>query len=119
MVGERAHVEVVDGQVLGRDPDLGGRLPHLLRERVGREALGQRARGDREGDVADVGARLDEARHRASATELAVVGVGSEDERPPDVGDHARASATGRSTRAPSATSARRPQVVGSSKSAL
>ena len=37
-IGERAHVEVVHGQVRLGDAELGGRLAHLARERVGREA---------------------------------------------------------------------------------
>ena len=56
VVRERPHVEVVHRQVLGRDAELGRRLAHLARERVGREALRQRARRDRERDVADLGA---------------------------------------------------------------
>ncbi len=39
MLGEGAHVEVVHGEALRRDPELGGRLAHLARERVRREAL--------------------------------------------------------------------------------
>ena len=61
------------------------------RERVGREALRQRARGDREGDVAHLGALLDEARHRAAAAELAVVGVRREHERALPAPDHCAA----------------------------
>ena len=75
VVGERAHVEVVHGQVRVRDAELGGRLAHLAGQRVGREALRERPRGDRERDVADLRALLDEARHRPAAAELAVVGV--------------------------------------------
>ena len=81
MIGERAHVEVVHGQVLGRDAELRRRLAHLARQRVGREALGQRARRDRERDVAHVGAVLDEPGHRAAAAELAVIRVRREHER--------------------------------------
>jgi len=80
MVGERPNVEVVDGQLLDRDTELGGGLAHLARERVGREPLGQRAGGDRERDIADLAAGLDEPRHRPAAAELAVVGVRREDE---------------------------------------
>ena len=66
----------------------------LARERVGGEALRQRARGDRERDVAHLGARLDEPSHRAAAAELAVVGVGREHERAlGHVADHAGSSA--------------------------
>ena len=81
VVGEGAHVEVVHGEVLGRDAELGGRRRTSCAQRVGREALGQRAGRDREGDVVDVGPCLDEPRHRAAAAELAVVGVRREHER--------------------------------------
>ena len=79
---ERAHVEVVHGEVIAGDAELGGRGGDLVPERVGREALGQRAGRDRERDVAHLGALLDEPRHRAAAAELAVVGVRREHERP-------------------------------------
>ena len=91
-LGKGTHLEVVHGQVRLRDAELCGRLPHLARERVGRKALGQRLRGDREGDVAHLRAGLDEARHRATAAELAVVGVRSEHERALESLDHARAA---------------------------
>ena len=80
MLGKRAHVEVVHRQVLGRDAELGCRLADLARERVRRKAVRQRARGDRERDVAHLGAGLDETRHHAAAAELAVVGVRREHE---------------------------------------
>ena len=54
--GKRAHVEVVHGEVLLRDPELGSRLAHLARERVRLEARRQRPRRDRERDVADLAA---------------------------------------------------------------
>src|SRR4029077_7724784 len=57
--GKGADVEVVHRQRLGWDPQLGRRLGHLARERVGWEARRQRAGRDREGDVADVAAGLD------------------------------------------------------------
>ena len=88
MVGERAHVEVVHGEVLGGMPSSVVACAHLARERVGREPLRQRARRDRERDVAHVGALLDEPRHRRAAPELAVVGVRREYERPLHVADH-------------------------------
>ena len=120
MVGERAHVEVVHGEVLGGDAELGRRLAHLARERVGREPLRQRARRDRERDVAHVGARLDEPRHRRAAPELAVVGVRREYERALDVADHPAASgARERVGPGPTTTSARSAQKLGSSKRAL
>ena len=99
-VREGADVEVVHGEVLDGDPDLGGRLAHLVGERVRRKALGQRARRDREGDVAHVGARLDEPSHRAAAAELAVVGVRCEHERALHARDHATAPAAGSGRRA-------------------
>ncbi len=71
------------------DAELGRRLAHLLRERVGREALRQRLGRDRERDVADLDAVLDETRHRPAATELAVVRVRGEDERAACIGEHA------------------------------
>ena len=57
----------------------------------GGEALGQRAGGDREGHVPHLGAFLDQARHRAAAAELAVVGVRSEHERPLPAAGHGAA----------------------------
>ena len=48
---------------------------------VGLEAVGERARRDRERDVADLAAALDEPGHRPAAPELAVVGVRREHER--------------------------------------
>ena len=96
MLGERPHVEVVDGQVLRRDAELGGRGGDLVPERVGREALGERAGRDRERDVAHLGALLDEPRHRAAAAELAVVGVRREDERALQRADHARCTSRAR-----------------------
>ena len=130
MLGERAHVEVVHGQPVLRDAELGRRLAHLAGERVGREALRQRARRDRERDVAHVAARVDEPRHRAAAAELAVVGVRREHERPLPLLDHDRhrllrqaaaplGSATGRACGDASAASPRSAQVIGSSKKAL
>ena len=119
MVGEGAHVEVVHGQPVRRDPELGGRLADLAGERVGRKALRQGARRDREGDVADVGSGCDEAGHRPSAPELAVIGVRREHERAPDVADQAGSSGTAPSARAATTISARSAQNVGSSKSAL
>ena len=89
VIGERADVEVVHGEVpLPVRPDLGRRLLHLARKRVRGEALREPARRDRERDVAHVGAGLDEARHRAAAAELAVVGVRCEHERPFHAVDH-------------------------------
>ena len=73
-----------------RDAELGRRLAHLARERVRREALGQRLRGDRERDVPDLDALLDEPRHRPAAAELPVVGVRREDERPFGGTEHCR-----------------------------
>ena len=81
VIGERAHVEVVHGQATRRDADLGRRLSHLARQGVGREAVRERPRRDRERDIAHLGARFDETRHRAAAAELAVVGVRREHER--------------------------------------
>ena len=60
--------------------ELAGCFAHLPRQRVRREALGQRAGRDREREVADVRPLLDEPRHRAPAAELAVVSVGGEHE---------------------------------------
>ena len=79
-LGERAHLEVVHRQLRLGDAELGGRLAHLARQRVGREAFRERLRRDRERDVPHLGAALDEARHRPAAAELAVVGVRREDE---------------------------------------
>ena len=64
-----------------QDAELGRRLAHLARERVGLEARRQRARRDREGDVAHLAAALHEPRHRPAAAELAVVRVRGEHER--------------------------------------
>ena len=49
---------------------------------------GKRTRRDREGDVANLAAALDEPRHRAAAAELAVVRVRREHERPLPGLDH-------------------------------
>jgi hypothetical protein len=114
-LGEGAHVEVVHRQLRRGDPELGGGLAVLARERVGREALRQRARRDRERDVVDLDPGVDEARHGAAAAELAVVGVRREHEHaPPDV-DHALSS---RRVAARAATP-KSAHVIGSSKSAL
>ena len=80
---------------------------------IGREAFGQGARGDRECDVADIRAGVDEPCHRSAAAELAVVGVRSEHERAFPGLDHATGS---RHATAESASSA---QKSGSSISAL
>src|SRR5262249_35327363 len=77
---ESADVEVVHREALGGDAELGRRLANLAGERVRRESLGERARRDRERDVANLCSLLDEARHRSAAAELAVVGVRREDE---------------------------------------
>src|SRR4029077_7549732 len=61
---------------------------YLPGERVGREPGWQGAGGDRERHVAHLAALLDEARSRTAATELAIVGVRGEDERPLPGGDH-------------------------------
>ena len=71
-------------------PSSAGRLAHLAGERVGREAGRQRAGRDREGDVPDLAACLDEAGRGAAAAELAVVGVRGEDERSLPGFDHQR-----------------------------
>ena len=117
-LGERADVEVVHGEVRLRDPELAGRLAHLARERVGREAGRQRPRRDRERVVVHLDPGLDEPRHRAAAAELAVVGVRREHEHALPGLDHAGASSTPRCGRRerdrPSSA-----HVVGSSKSAL
>ena len=88
--GNVRHVEVVNGQVRGRDAELGGRVGDLVPQRVRWESLRQRARRDRERDVADLGTLLDEPRHRAAAAELTVVCVGREHERALPAADHAR-----------------------------
>src|SRR5829696_380443 len=93
VLGEGADVEVVDGETRLGDPELGRRLAHLPGERVRREALGQRAGRDREGDVAHVGAGVSEARHRAAAAELTVVGVRREHEHALPVREHRRSIA--------------------------
>ena len=126
---ERAHVEVVHRQLLRRDAELGRRLAHLARERVRREAVRQRPRGDRERDVAHLAARVDEPRHRAAAAELAVVGVRRQHERPLPGLDQtgtasfaatgARCSAAGTRSGSASTASPKRAQVIGSSKNAL
>ena len=63
------------------DAELARRLANLARERVRLESRRERARGDREGDVAHLAAALDEPRHRPAAPELAVVRVRGEHER--------------------------------------
>ena len=63
------------------DAELARRLAHLARERVRLEARRQRARRDRERDVAHLAPALDEPRHRPAAAELAVVRVRREHER--------------------------------------
>ena len=78
------------------DPELGGRLAHLAGERVGREPVRQRARGDREGVVVHLDPGLDEPRHRAAAAELAVVGVRREHEHALPGLDHAGSGSGGR-----------------------
>src|SRR5437868_754092 len=128
-LGERAHVEVVHGEPVLGDAELGGRVAHFARERVRREAVGERARRDREREVADVAAGLDEPRHRAAATELAVVRVRREHERALPMLDHAwtasrtwAAGGGGSGARAggsANAMSPNRSQVVGSSKKSL
>ena len=95
---------------------------------------GQRPRRDRERDVADVGAALDEARHRPAAAELAVVGVRGEHEHALPGLDHAvtfsfgsdGSSAAGAGSgsrrsgkRAQRPVSASSPQNIGSSNRAL
>ena len=85
---ERPHVEVVHGEVRLGDTELRRRLAHLAGQGVGREPGWQRARRDRERDVAHVTARLDEARRRSAAAELAVVRVGREHERPFEACEH-------------------------------
>src|ERR1700757_862168 len=74
-LGERADVEVVHRERLGGDPELGRRLRDLSRERIRRKAGGQRARRDRERDIADIAAGIDKSRHRSTAAELTVVSV--------------------------------------------
>ena len=54
----------------------------------GAKPVGERARRDREGDVAHLAARLDEAGHRPAAAELPVVGVRREDERALEAREH-------------------------------
>ena len=105
VVGERPHVEVVHGQLLGRNAELCGRLANLAGEGVRREPLRQRPGRDRERDVAHLGAGVDESHHRPATPELTVVGVRREHERTADALDHAVASA-GASARAPTTTSA-------------
>ena len=130
VLGERAHVEVVHGQPVLRNAELGRRLAHLARQRVGRKAVRQRARRDRERDVPHLGAAFDQPRHRAAAAELAVVGVRSQHERPlplldqtgtASFGSTAARSPRGTGTRSgdASATSPKSIHVVGSSKNAL
>src|SRR5438067_5946262 len=131
-LGKRSHVEVVHSERLGGDPELGRRLGDLARQRVRREPWRQRAGGDREGDVADVAAGLDEPRHCPAAAELAVVGVRREHERPLPLLDHraiisgtgsgvstGRISRAGTRTGETSPTRPISPQVVGSSKKSL
>src|SRR5579862_10701 len=117
-LGERPHVEVVDGERAFGNAELARRLTHLLRQRVGREARRQRARRDRERDVADVAAGLDEPRHRPATPELAVVRVRREDERSLPGLDHASIIADRRRVAA-RAMSPKTSQVVGSSKKSL
>ncbi len=81
MLRERADVEVVHGQVRFRDSELRSRLAHFTRERVRWEPRRQGAGRDRERDVAHLAARFDQSGDRATATELAVVGMRGEDER--------------------------------------
>ena len=85
--GESAHGEVVDAQVRFVYAEDGGGLAHLARQDVAREVRRHRLGGGREGGVGDLGARLDEARHGAATTELAVVGVRGQDEHGAEVLD--------------------------------
>ena len=78
MLGEGAHVEVVQDDVF--HPEHRGGLARLVRERVGREALGQRVVGDREGDVANVATGAGEPGERRAAPELTIVGVRGENQ---------------------------------------
>ena len=130
VLGECAHVEVVHGQPVLRDAELGRRLAHFARKRVRREAVRQRARCDRERDVPHFGVAFDEARHGATATELAVVGVRRQHERALPLLDQTGTTSFGstavRSTRATgtssgdaSAMSPKSIHVIGSSKKAL
>ena len=89
---ERADVEVVNAELRLRKPELGRRLAHLARERVGLETLRERAGRDRERDVVHLDPRLDEPRHRAAAAELAVVGMRREHEHALPALDQARPS---------------------------
>ena len=114
---EGAHVEVVHGQVRLGDPELDRRVAHLTGERVRREAGRERAGRDRERDVAHLAARLDEPGRGATATELAVVGVWSKDERTSTALDHVFPPFRGTLTARPTSPSIA--QVIGSSKSAL
>ena len=85
---ERTHVEVVDGEPVLANAELGRRLAHLACERVRLESRRERARRDRERDVVNLAAALDEPRHRPAAAELAVVRVRREHERLPPCLDH-------------------------------
>ncbi len=85
---EGADVEVVNGQRLLGDAELGRRLADLAGKRVGLEPGWERARRDRERDVAHLAARVDEPGHRPAAAELAVVGVRREHERALEAGEH-------------------------------
>ena len=112
---ERAHVEVVHGEVAGRDAELGGRLAHFARQCVGREARraetalrSRRRRSERPRRprrAAPSSRRSRTHRRRCAARAPALAGR--------------RQSPAGLQVRAPTATSARRPQNDGSSKSAL
>ena len=112
--GEGADVEVVDVEQRLRDPELGRRLAHLARERVGREPLRKRARRDGERDVAHLGAALDEPRDRPAGAELAVVGVRCEDEDALPAVDHLPSPRQEPTTEA----TPMKPHVSGSSKNA-
>src|SRR5260221_10927393 len=108
----------------------GRRLRHLGRGRIGGKPLRQGGRRNRKRDVPNLAARLDEPRHRAAAAELAVVGVGCEDERLLPLLDQtgtaslrstgaAGSTAVGARCAAASASSPTSSQVVESSKKSL
>jgi hypothetical protein len=119
---ERPDVEVVHRELRVGDAEHSRRLAHLARERVRRETRRQRARRDRERDVVHLHARLHEARHRAAAAELAVVGVRGEHEHSLPRLDHAGTTPASSSWARRVSASAPNPssaQLAGSSKKAL